>query len=207
MHDSQSLELHSSDRQSRSLLSLSQSLQLARGKGSRGACHPGVVSHFQVYMIHKQKPDLVFMGFRSQSVSQSSPDFAPFVVGPGAQAKAFLIPSSSSLSWGPSPGRQSLPNKEKLSLEAWLAVSGLDAAFHSLFVLLRCYLIRNGTERSRPDSGFIDRVAGQRPKERDQSHSSGSPLVRRLTVIPESDPGAENSIQDRKQLMISVTMT
>lgn len=88
MHDSQSLELHSSDRQSRSLLSLSQSLQLARGKGSRCACHPGVVSHFQVdmihkqkadlvFMIHKQKPDLVFMGFRSQSVSQSSPTLAP----------------------------------------------------------------------------------------------------------------------------------
>ncbi|KAI9188518.1 hypothetical protein LWI28_023788 [Acer negundo] len=68
-------------------------------------------------------------------------------------------------------------------------------------------LVLEPAERSRPDSGFIDRVAGQRPKERDQSHSSGSPLVRRLTVILESDQGSENSIQDRKQLMISVTMT
>jgi len=45
-----------------------------------------------------------------------------------------------------------------------------DAAFHSLFVLLGCYLIRNGTERASPDSVFIDRVAGQRTKERDLSH-------------------------------------
>lgn len=72
-----------------------------------------------------------------------------------------------------------------------------DAVFHSLFVLLGCYLIRNGTERASPDSVFIDGVAGQRTKERDQCHSSGSPLVIRLTVIPESEKGAENSIQDR----------
>lgn len=43
---------------------------------------------------------------------------------------------------------------------------------------------------------FIDRVAGQR-------RGPISPMGRRLAVIPESNQGAEQSIQDRKKLMIA----